>query len=134
MLKNVKYIDIYPVNAVLLLYRKSNILILNMSQIKYGNNKEKHMKLILTFDEAVDLVAGLDYRAMCSRSGCYMGYKSDMCEKMTEDGKYRCKFRQNLENISKKVCAEIHKDKRHKDDYCPVCGKKIDEPAENVNE
>lgn len=92
------------------------------------------MKLILTFDEAVDLVAGLDYRVMCSRAGCYMGYKSNMCEKMTEDGKYRCKFRQNLESISKKICAEIHKDKRHAEEFCPVCGKKIGLPVEAESE
>lgn len=44
----------------------------------------------------------IDHTYMCS-SYCYMGYKSDFCDKMTPSGEYRCKFRRAVADIQKKL-------------------------------
>ena len=56
----------------------------------------------LTKFEADVIFDCLNEESVC-HTFCYCGYKTDMCDKLTGDGKYRCKLQQAIEDIRNKL-------------------------------
>ena len=80
------------------------------------------MKIDLTVDDAYILLDILCIHNACS-SHCLMNYKTDLCDVDGPDGTPRCELNRTIDKIEKQICSAIHKDKRIKIKYCPVCGK-----------
>lgn len=61
------------------------------------------MKTVKLTQAEVDVIlASLDEKHIC-RVSCYCDYKTNMCNKLTENGKYRCKLQQTIQDIEDKL-------------------------------
>lgn len=61
------------------------------------------MKTVKLTQAEIDVIlASVDERHICE-AHCYCGYKTDMCNKLTKDGKYRCKLQQTIQDIENKL-------------------------------
>ena len=56
----------------------------------------------LTEEEIRVILTSLNVRSMCE-SHCYWGYKANMCNKLTPDGKPACKLKQTINSIEEKL-------------------------------
>lgn len=60
----------------------------------------------LTTFECDAILSSLSEYQIC-RSTCFCNYKTDMCDKVDEDGNYRCKLKRAIQSIEEKL--EVYK-------------------------
>ena len=61
------------------------------------------MKTVKLSQQEIDVIlALLDETHLCS-SACFEGYKTNMCNKLNKNGKYRCKLQQTIQDIEDKL-------------------------------
>lgn len=61
------------------------------------------MKTVKLSKYEIDVIlACLNEKYICSAT-CYCEYKTDMCDKLTENGKFRCKLQQTIQELEDKL-------------------------------
>lgn len=61
------------------------------------------MKIVKLTQAEIDVIlASIDERHICE-ADCYCNYKTIMCNKLSVNGKYRCKLQQTIQDIEDKL-------------------------------